>query len=411
MRTLFFILFLLGSQAAMADAPAEQVLPSVVSLEVKGKAKLMDVNTTLGIKPNLLLQFVELFQNKPDYNHSGSGSGFIISNDGYIVTNAHVVKNIDRVRVRLNDGRYVEGKIVGRNDEVDVGLVKIEGSDYKPLKIGSVDALKVGEAVFAVGSGALYFNSVTQGIVSAKDRAVGNWMIGMIQTDCFTTHGNSGGALFNMNGEVIGITSGGDVSEAGLKFVVPIDAAMHEVARIKAGKSQRGNLSVIAQDVPENEFSGALILDVEKGGAADKAGLKKDDVVKAINGKPIRNALAMRVAVAQADPGDMLNLVVVRGGSGFSLAAKVTGSSPNVLNFVTVPKPGFNVAGLILEETDGKLVVKDMDSSVVKTKDVILAVNGKPVSTAKEFDAAIRAGDNRIELVRNSAKMIVGLSV
>lgn len=411
MRTLFFILVLLGSPAAMAVVPAEQVLPSVVSLEVKGKAKLMDVNATLGIKPNLFLQLVELFKDKPDYIHSGGGSGFIVSSDGYIVTNAHVVKNIDRVRVRLNDGKYVEGKIIGRNDEIDVGLIKIEGNNYQALKIGSVDALKVGDAVFAVGSGDSYFNSVTQGIVSAKDRAFGDWMVGMIQTDCYTTHGNSGGALLNMNGEVVGITSAGVPGEQGLKFVVPIDAAMHEVARIKAGKTLRGNLSVIAQDVPENELSGALILDVEKGGAADLAGLKKDDVVKSVNGKPVKNALAMRVAVARGEPGDMVTLFVSRGGNSFSTVAKLTGSSPNVLNFITTPKPGFNVAGLMFEEDDGKLAVKDADSSVVKPKDVILAVNGKPVKTAKEFDAAVRTGDNRIELERRSTKMIVSLRV
>lgn len=409
MKNFIYLLLMIFTAPAFA-LPAEKVMPSMVKLEILFKPVTIDVDASLGIKTNFILRILNRFINQPEGNKQALGSGFFISDNGFIVTNAHVVRGADKIRARLTDGRVIDGYVVGRNDELDIGVVKIPGQGFQPVNIGAPDKLKVGDPVFAVGSGQGFFNSVSQGIVSAKNRSF-YFGAGLIQTDTFVTHGNSGGGLFNYTGEIVGIPSSGYVGESGLNFCIPIDVAMSAAAKIINDIDKRGTLAMVAQDVPENELGGALVTDIEPLGSADRAGLKKGDVIQLINRKTVKNALDMRAIVTTSLPDDEFLMLVMRNEKHFSLIAKLDGISSNFLPIVTHEIPGFNKAGLSLEKEDGKLVVKRAFAWNIHRGDAVLAVNGKPVKTSRDVDALIFKGINIIEVERSKLKVIVGLSV
>lgn len=266
----------------------------------------------------------------------GTGSGFIISSDGLILTNHHVVDGADTITVRLTDEREFTGKVLGSDPKTDIAVVKIDAKDLPVLKIGNSDNLKVGEWVAAIGSPFGLDNTVTAGIVSAKSRKLpSDQYVPFIQTDVAVNPGNSGGPLFNMDGEVVGInsqifsTSGGFM---GLSFAIPIDLAMQiKDQLVKHGKVTRGRIGVVIQDVTPDLADtfglktpkGAIVSQLEKNGPAAKGGLREGDVIIAINGKKVNSSSDMPMAVSAMKPGDIANLQVIRDGKEVSIKVTV----------------------------------------------------------------------------------------
>jgi serine protease Do len=256
------------------------------------------------------------------------GSGFIISADGHILTNAHVVDGADEVLVKLTDKREFKAKVLGTDKRTDIALIKIEASGLPVAKLGDPNKLKVGEWVVAIGSPFGFENSVTAGIVSAKGRALPQEsFVPFIQTDAAINPGNSGGPLFNMRGEVIGVNSqiysrsGGYM---GLAFAIPIDVAMEVQTQLKSsGKVSRGRIGVVIRDVSK-EFadsfgldkpSGALVESVEKGTPADKAGIEPGDIVLKFDGKPVGQSSDLQRMVGNTKPGGKATLQLWRKGA------------------------------------------------------------------------------------------------
>lgn len=253
------------------------------------------------------------------------GTGFIISADGYILTNTHVVSNAESIKVVMNDKREYVAKLVGSDSVSDVALLKVEATDLPAVKIGQPKQLKVGEWVAAIGAPFGFDNSLTAGIVSAKGRSLPNeTYTPFIQTDVAINPGNSGGPLFNLNGEVIGINSqiysrsGGFM---GISFAIPIDVAMNVAAQLKeTGKVQRGQLGVVIQEVSYDlaqsfgldKPSGALISRIVPNSPADKAGLQVGDIIRQFNGEEIMSSGELPVAVGMIAPNQEVVLGVWR---------------------------------------------------------------------------------------------------
>ena len=263
-----------------------------------------------------------------DFENKSLGSGFIISGDGYILTNAHVVDGADEVTVRLTDKRELKAKIIGADKRTDVALIKIEATGLPVVKLGEPAQLKVGEWVVAIGSPFGFDNSVTAGIVSAKGRSLPQEnYVPFIQTDVAINPGNSGGPLFNMRGEVVGINSqiysrsGGYM---GVSFAIPIDVAMDIQNQLRAsGKVSRGRMGVVIQEVSKELADslglgkpiGAVVNSVEKGGPAEKAGIEAGDVILKFDGKTIANSADLPRMVGATRPGSKSVVQVWRKGS------------------------------------------------------------------------------------------------
>lgn len=256
------------------------------------------------------------------------GSGFIISADGYVLTNHHVVADADEIIVRLSDRSELEAKLVGADPRSDVALLKVEGKGLPTVRLGKSDELKVGEWVLAIGSPFGFDHSVTAGIVSAKGRNLpSDSYVPFIQTDVAINPGNSGGPLFNLQGEVVGINSqiftrsGGFM---GLSFAIPMEVALQVADQLKAdGKVTRGWLGVVIQEVNKDlaesfgldKPAGALVAQVLEGGPADEGGLQVGDVILSLNGKPIVMSADLPHLVGGLKPGEKAVLDIVRDGS------------------------------------------------------------------------------------------------
>jgi serine protease Do len=265
-------------------------------------------------------------QSQPEEQPKGVGSGFILSSDGYVMTNAHVVEGADQVLVTLPDKREFKARIVGSDKRSDVAVVKIEATGLPAVKIGDVNRLKVGEWVMAIGSPFGLDNSVTAGIVSAKQRDTGEYLP-FIQTDVAINPGNSGGPLINMRGEVVGINSqiysrsGGFM---GISFAIPIDEAVRVSEQLRAtGRVQRGRLGVqidqVSKEVAESlglaKAQGALVRGVEQGSPAEKAGLEPGDIILKFEGKTIDKSTDLPRMVGNTKPGTRSAIQVWRRGA------------------------------------------------------------------------------------------------
>ena len=265
-------------------------------------------------------------QQQPEEQPRGVGSGFILTNDGFIMTNAHVVDGADQVIVTLTDKREFTARIVGADKRTDVAVVKIEASGLPTVKIGDPNRLKVGEWVMAIGSPFGLENTVTAGIVSAKGRDTGDYLP-FIQTDVAINPGNSGGPLINMRGEVVGINSqiysrsGGFM---GISFAIPIDEAVQVSTQLRAsGRVQRGRLGVgigdVSKEVAESlglgKPQGALVSNVEAGSPADKAGIEAGDIILKFDGKKIEKSSDLPRAVGGTKPGTASTVTVFRRGT------------------------------------------------------------------------------------------------
>jgi len=270
----------------------------------------------------------------------GVGSGFVISADGFILTNAHVVEGADEVYVTLTDKREYKAKIIGSDKRSDVALVKIEGSNLPRLSFGDSNKVRVGEWVIAIGSPFGLENTVTAGIISAKARDTGDYLP-LIQTDVAVNPGNSGGPLINMRGEVIGINSqiysrsGGYM---GISFAVPIDEAMRVSEQLKTtGRVTRGRIGVqigeVTKDVAESlglpKANGALVQRVESGGPADKGGIEAGDIIVKFNGAPIEKSSDLPRLVGSTKPGARSTVTVWRKGAARDLNLTIAEMEPD----------------------------------------------------------------------------------
>lgn len=348
-----------------------------------------------------------------DFESRSLGSGFIISADGYVLTNAHVVESADEILVRLTDKREFKAKVIGFDKRTDVALIKIDAAGLPTVYLGDPNVLKVGEWVVAIGSPFGFDNSVTAGIVSAKGRALPQEnFVPFIQTDVAINPGNSGGPLFNMKGEVVGINSqiysrsGGFM---GISFAIPIDVAMEVQGQLRAnGKVSRGRLGVVIQEITKDladsfglsKAQGAAVSSVEKGSPAEKAGIEAGDVILKFEGKTIINSSDLPRLVGATKPGTKVSIQVWRKGSNKELSLVVgeisdeksaakTGKSAKPVEVAS------NRLGLLLSELSeeqkrelkvtGGLLVDDIRTNAVRadlrTGDVILALILRGVST------------------------------
>ena len=270
-----------------------------------------------------------------EFKRRSLGSGFIISKDGFIVTNNHVVEGATEVKVVLKDGSEYKAKIYGTDPKTDIALLKIDpkGKDLPVVKLGDSDKLKVGEWVLAIGNPFGLSYTVTAGIVSAKGRVIGEGPYDdFIQTDASINPGNSGGPLVNMDGEVIGINTAIIKNAQGIGFAIPINLAKHVIEQLKEhGKVIRGWLGVYIQDVrpglakamklPVNH--GAIITKVVPKSPADKAGLKTGDVIIRYNGKEIKDSHALSILVSNTKPGTKVKLTIIRNGEEKTITVKI----------------------------------------------------------------------------------------
>jgi len=348
----------------------------------------------------------------------GVGSGFIISADGYVLTNAHVVESADEVYVTLTDKREYKAKIIGSDKRTDVALVKIEGSNLPRLTMGDSNKVRAGEWVIAIGSPFGLENTVTAGIVSAKARDTGDYLP-LIQTDVAVNPGNSGGPLINMRGEVIGINSqiysrsGGYM---GISFAVPIDEAIRVSEQLKAtGKVTRGRIGVqigeVTKDVSESlglaKAQGALVQRVEPGGPAEKGGIEAGDIILKFNGTPIEKASDLPRLVGNTKPGARATVTVWRKGANRDLSLTIVEMEADNIakKEEKKPKPAqpSNSLGLAVGEltqaqrkelkTEGGVIVEGVDGAAARAGlrpgDVILRLNNTDVKDPKQFNALV----------------------
>ena len=363
----------------------------------------------------------------------GQGSGFIISPDGYILTNNHVVENADDVTVSLTDKREFKAKVVGTDPKTDIALIKIEGKDFPAVRLGNSDNVKVGEWVAAIGAPFGLDNTVTAGIVSAKSRSLPDeQFVPFIQTDVAVNPGNSGGPLFNMKGEVIGInsqifsTSGGFM---GLSFAIPINLAVQIKNDLqKYGKVSRGRIGILMQQMtPElaksfgiKETKGALITQLEKDGPADKAKLKEGDIIVEFNGTPISELNELSQAVAGTKPGTKARLKVIRDGKLQDFTIVIGELTPEGIHNLKRPENFSN--GILDLETrpldpkekkrveNGIAVVSSAGIAAaagIRKGDIILKAGGRTIKSREDFASAVKgAKDSFAILIDRSGRRI-----
>ena len=335
----------------------------------------------------------------PEQEREGLGSGIIISDDGYILTNNHVVAGADEISIRFSDRRVLDAELIGGDELSDLAVLKVAGDDLPVVKLGNSEKLKIGEWVLAIGSPFGFEHSVTAGIVSAKGRNLSNDnYVPFIQTDVAINPGNSGGPLFNLKGEVVGINSqiysrsGGFM---GLSFAIPINVAMEVVEQLKAsGQVSRGWLGVVIHDVNRDlalslgmdKPEGAIVAKVLEDGPADQGGIKPGDVIIEFADKEIYKAAGLRHAVGRTKPGSSVEVVVFREGRRKLLQIAV-GALPQDPSRVAVRPKATTTSSLL-----GLDVVK-LPSAQARELGLDSGVLVKQVNGQGAKEAGIRPGD------------------
>ena len=444
----------------------ERYGPAVVNISVTGTTKVSD-NSPLaqggdegdassGIPSDPMFEFFRRFQQgqgqRPGAGKGGSGaqqemptrgqgSGFIVSADGIILTNAHVVSGAREVSVKLTDRREFRAKVLGADPKTDVAVLKIEAKNLPVATLGKTSELKVGEWVLAIGSPFGFENTVTAGVVSAKGRSLpDDSAVPFIQTDVAINPGNSGGPLFNTRGEVVGINSqiytrsGG---YQGVSFAIPIDIANKIRNQIVAtGKVEHARLGVAVQEVNQafadsfklDKPEGALVSTVEKGSPADKAGLQSGDVIRQVNGQAIVSSGDLPAVIGLAAPGDTVKLEVWRQGASRELsarlgnagdkAAKVASSADSAshgkLGLALRPlqpdeqqESGVS-SGLVVQQASGAAALAG-----VQAGDVLISINGVPVKNIEQVRTVVARSDKSVALLiqRGDSKIFVPVNL
>ena len=410
--------------------------PAVVNISVTGMTKTSNDESQAGANPfggEDLQEFFRRFgqgQGQPvprDMPTRGQGSGFIVSPDGIILTNAHVVRNATEVSVKLTDRREFIAKVLGSDAKTDVAVLKIEAKNLPTVTTGRIQDLRVGEWVLAIGAPFGFENSVTAGVVSAKGRSLpDDSAVPFIQTDVAVNPGNSGGPLFNTRGEVIGINSqiysrtGG---YQGLSFAIPIDLALKIKDQIVThGKVEHARLGVAIQEVNQaladsfglDKPEGALVSSIDKGGPADKAGLQTGDIIRKVDGRVINSSGDLPAIVSLAKPGDTMAMEVWRKGQARQIDAilgSATAPSKQVADAQALAGQGR--LGLALrplqpqeEQQAGVpsgLLVESVAGAAARAGiaagDVVLAVNGTAVRDVEQVRAIVAKSAKSVALL------------
>lgn len=448
-----YILVALFGLSTAASAQT-QVLPDFTTMVEKEGASVVNISTVQAPSmagnrgfpgmPNIPEDdpFFEFFRRympphgaPKDFESKSMGSGFIITSDGYILTNTHLVDSAEEITVKLTDKREFRAKLIGADRKTDIALLKIDATGLPKVTQGDPNKLKVGEWVVAIGSPFGFENSVTAGIVSAKGRSLAQEnFVPFIQTDVAINPGNSGGPLFNMKGEVVGINSqiysrtGGFM---GLSFAIPIDVATDISSQLIAhGKVSRGRIGVLIQEVTKElaesfglpKPNGALVASVQKDGPADKAGIEARDVILKFDGKPVNASGDLPRIVGSTKPGSKVQVQVWRNGSTKELTVAVDEVAPEERvggrggkrgkAADTANRIGLSLSELTTEqkqqlEIENGLLVEDMVPGIasragVRPGDVILSINNQDVKTVEQFNQLL----NKVEKGRNIAILV-----
>jgi serine protease Do len=458
---------IISQGTSLPDFPqiTERYGPAVVNISVTGSARVSDDAALAqgedeGASGDPFLEFFRRFQQgqgqgmRPGQRNRGGsgavpqevptrgqGSGFIVSSDGIILTNAHVVRDAKEVTVKLTDRREFRAKVLGADPKTDVAVLRIEAKNLPVVTIGKTSDLRVGEWVLAIGSPFGFENTVTAGVVSAKGRSLpDDSAVPFIQTDVAVNPGNSGGPLFNARGEVVGINSqiysrsGG---YQGVSFAIPIDVAGRIKDQIVAtGKVEHARLGVAVQEVNQSfadsfkldKPEGALVSSVEKSGPAEKAGLQPGDVIRKVNGQPIVSSGDLPAVIAMAAPGDSVKLEIWRQGAARELTARLVGSSEKASQVAgTKDAPGQGRLGLALRPlqpdekreagVDAGLVVQQANGPAamagVQSGDVLLSINGTPVKDIDQVRNVVAKSKKSVALLiqRGNDKIFVPVNL
>jgi serine protease Do len=433
-----------GGRDSYADI-VKNVAPAVVTIRVEGKARVSPTQFDGDDQEMLRRFFGERFgQGQPQMPRApkqrGLGSGVVVTSDGYILTNNHVVDSADDIRAEFTDGRSFKAKLVGADKPSDLALLKIDQAGLPTLALGNSDAVQVGDVVLAIGNPLGIGQTVTMGIVSAKGRSTGagdGSYEDFLQTDAPINHGNSGGALVNTRGELVGINSqivSPGEGNIGIGFAIPANMARHVVEQLKTdGRVRRSQLGVTVQPVTSEmaeslglkDVDGAIVSSVAPGSAAEKAGVKRGDVIRSFNGQPVHDFNALRNRVADATPGSSASVVVVRDGAEKNLSVKLDeaavsrearerseGGSDDraALGVAVAPLSpelasraglGRDAHGVVVRQVnpDGRAA-----DAGIQSGDIILEVNRQPVQSVEELRSAVRRASEKptLLLVRRS---------
>lgn len=427
-----------GMRTSYADV-VQKTSPAVVRIEASHKQTMQNTMPDFPGGDDFFRQFRIPQQNQRPQIERGVGSGVVVKADGTILTNFHVVEGADKITVAMSDNKTFTAKVVGSDQPSDLAVLKIEAENLPFLTLGDSDAVRIGDIVLAIGNPLGIGQTVTAGIISAKGRRTGlsdGSFEDFLQTDAPINRGNSGGALVNLNGELIGINSqilsgGAGGGNIGIAFAIPSNMARSVMQQlIDDGKVHRGMLGVTIQnvtdDIAENQGlsdrSGAIVSSVKPGSAADKAGIKRGDVITAINGEKIDDTNVLRNKVAGTAPGTDIRLTIVRDGKEQEVTAKLDEFEMNAskttqgrdddengpgsqnqsgkLGVALQPVTPQAARQLGLDAAEGMLVT-DVDAggpaaeAGIERNDVILEINRTPVNSIDDVRSALEQAGGR----------------
>ncbi|TCB56983.1 Do family serine endopeptidase [Acinetobacter terrestris] len=425
----------------------EQVSPAVVSVNVV--KKMTEQELLQQQVPEILKRFfgnrVIIPQQQAPQEKTGYGSAFFISKDGYLLTNHHVVEDASKVTIMLNDRREIDATVVGSDERTDVALLKVNGSNFPELRTGNVDRLRVGEPVLAIGSPFGFDYSASAGIVSAKMRnMMGETSVPFIQTDVALNPGNSGGPLFNQNGEVVGVNSrifSGTGGYMGLSFSIPIDVAMDVADQLKKnGKVTRSYLGVMLQDIDRtlaesynlSKPEGALVTQVAPNSPAAKAGFKSGDVILKYNGSPISRTSDLLNYLNRTTPNQNIQLQVLRDDKIRNISATVTTAPDDTPAKVEQtaeqkgPVIGVSIRNLTAAEQTqlnikGGILVEEVKRGGIAAQsrmaagDIITQINNKTILNSNDFIKSVselkKGSIARVSVIRQDQRAILGMRI
>jgi len=447
-----------GVRTSYADV-VEKTSPAVVRIQADHKSKVQPNQFPFG-NDDFFRQFQQQIprQNQRPQIERGLGSGVLVSADGTVLTNYHVVEGAEKITVEMSDNKTFDAKVVGSDQPSDLAVLKIEAQNMPFLTLGNSDNVRVGDIVLAIGNPLGIGQTVTAGIISAKGRRTGlsdGSFEDFLQTDAPINRGNSGGALVNLNGELIGINSqilspgGASGGNIGIGFSIPSNMAKSVMEQLlKDGKVHRGMLGINIQNISEDtakalelkDTTGVLVSNVQPGSSADKAGLKRGDIITAINGEKIEDSNILRNKVAGTLPGTSIKLSIVRDGNIMEVSATLdefnvdakkaenqqdqdeNGPSNNTengkLGLTLQPLTPQVAKQLGMAADSGGLVVTDVDPSGpaadagISRGDVILEINKKAVNSVADIQSALeKSNGNPVLLLVNSRGRTVYLTV
>jgi serine protease Do len=451
-----FTLLILGL-AALAPPVALSAFgkdgpPSFADLAEQVKHAVVNISTTQVIKENPMQPFMapnspfkdffgdEFFkrffgENAPGMKTNALGSGLIIEADGLILTNNHVVEKADEIKIKTDSEKEYDAKVVGRDPKTDLALIRVtpDESFPKPVRLGNSDAIRVGDWVMAVGNPFGLGHTVTAGIISAKGRVIGAGPYDdFLQTDAAINPGNSGGPLFDMNGEVVGLNTAIVAQGQGIGFAIPINLAKEIMTQLKTGKVTRGWLGIMIQDItPElaksfdiQETRGVIVADLVGDGPAEKAGLKRGDIITRLNGKEVENAHALSRLVASTPPDSSITLQIVREGKSKEIKATI-GTMPADGSETPEPKKestwGLTVQNLTPElaqrfewdQNEYGVVISNVQQgspaaeAKLRPGDLIKEVNRQKIQNLKDYNQAVqkaKKGESLLLLVKRGER-------